>query len=223
MKFLAASLLGLSLFAAACEDPAANKAKATVNEPSLVSSSNATRLAETSATQAAPKGEGLAINPGNSKIEFTGSKVTGKHDGGFGQFGGMIDLVNNKPVDSGVVVDIDATSVFTDDEKLTGHLKSADFFDVEKYPKASFRSTKIEAGGSMGPDVYTVTGDLTLHGVTKSITFPATIKITDLGVEVDSEYAVNRKHFGIMFAGKADDLIRDDVVIRLNLRANRNK
>jgi len=212
--------MAISLFAAACEDPAANKAKATINEPSAnsASSSNAAPAAPVAA-----KGEALAINGDNSKIEFTGSKVTGKHDGGFKTFTGTIDLVNSKPVESSVSVDIQAASVYSDDEKLTGHLKSADFFDVEKFPKASFKSTKIEADAAEGADAYTVTGDLNLHGVTKSISFPATIKAGSEAVEVNAEFAVNRKDFGIVYAGQADNLINDNVVIKLTLNAPRKK
>ena len=102
-------------------------------------------------------------------------------------------------------------------------LRSADFFDVEKFPKASFRSTKIEADTAKSADGYIVTGDFSLHGVTKSISFPATIKAGPDSVYVDAEFAVNRKDFGIVYTGTADDLIRDDVVIRLNLRAPRKK
>ena len=219
MKYLAIAVLGLSLFAAACEDPAANKAKATVNEPSANKSANSANSAQAPGTSApAAKGESLVVNPENSKVEFTGSKVTGKHDGGFKQFSGAIDLVNNKVEESSVYVDIDATSVFTDADKLTEHLKSGDFFEVEKFPKASFRSTKIEADTTKGAGNYLVTGDLTLHGVTKSVSFPAEIKISAEDVSVSSEFAINRKDFGIVYAGKADDLIRDDVVIRLDLK-----
>jgi len=68
-----------------------------------------------------------------------------------------------------------------------------------------------------------VTGDFNLHGQTKSITFPAKITVTDAEVSVDSEFSINRKDFGIVYAGKADDLIRDDVVIRLKLNSARKK
>ena len=222
MKLLAILVIGLSIFVAACEDPAANKAKATVNEPSVTN--KPADSAQAPATSApAPKGEALLIDPENSKVEFTGSKVTGKHDGGFKQFSGAIDLVNNKVDESSVYVDIDATSVFTDADKLTEHLKSGDFFEVEKFPRASFRSTKIEADTTKGAGKYLVTGDLTLHGVTKSISFPAEIKIGADDVSVSSEFAINRKDFGIVYAGKADDLIRDDVVIRLDLKTPRKK
>ena len=215
MRSIAIAILALTLFTAACEDPSANKARATINEPSY----RPAQLASNSNNAPAPKGEVFAIDPSTSKIEFTGSKVTGKHEGGFNQFFGAVDLVDKKPAESSVHVDIDAASVFSDDEKLTGHLKSADFFDIEKFPKAAFTSTRIEPNTQAGIDSYTVTGDFTLHGVTKSVSFPAAIRVSESSVDVDSEFTINRKDFGIAYAGKADDLIRDGVVIRLNLRS----
>ena len=216
-KLLLTAMIGVALFVAACEDPAANKAKATVAEPEGNSASN-------SAAEAPPvKGEGVKLDSENSKVEFTGSKVTGKHDGGFKKVSGTIDLVNRKPEDSSVFFEIDTTSVYTDDDKLTQHLSSKDFFEVEKFPKATFKSTKIVPDTSKEVDVYTVTGDFELHGVTKSITFPATIVVGDDSVFVTADFAINRKDFGIVYAGKADDLIRDDVVIRLELKAPRRK
>ena len=225
-KYLALSVLSLSLAAVGCEDPSANKTKATVNEPSANtpvanSNSNVSNSSVNLVPESAPpaRGTGYAITPADSKVEFTGSKVTGKHDGGFKEFTGTIDLVNSKPVESSVWVSIDTTSTFSDDEGLTGHLKSPDFFDVAKFPKASFKSTKIEADAAKGADEYTVTGDFTFHGVTKSISFPAKIKVEAEKVEVDSEFTISRKDFGIVYAGKADDLIRDGVVIKLDLNA----
>ncbi|MGI9054919.1 MAG: YceI family protein [Pyrinomonadaceae bacterium] len=216
-------ILSLAVFLAACEDPAANKPKATTTNSTSNSAVNApaNTTANIPATNAPTTGTALPITPENSKIEFTGSKVTGKHDGGFKQFSGTIDLAGNKPEDSKVSVEIDMNSLFTDAEDLTKHLKTADFFDVEKYPKASFVSTKIVPDTAKGANNYTITGDLEMHGTKKAVTFPATITVNDSTVEVKSEFSINRKEFQILYAGKADDLIRDDVVLRLDLKASR--
>ena len=215
MKKISFAILSLSIFLAACEDPAANKARA-------VTSTASTPAAN--APAAAPvKGESLALTPDNSKVLFTGSKVTGKHDGGFNKFAGEINLVNGKAEDSSVKVDIETSSVFTDADGLTKHLQTGDFFEVEKFPKASFTSTKITPDAAKGADQYTVTGDLELRGVRKSVTFPAKIVLGPTDVAVNSEFAINRKDFGIVYTGKADDLIRDDVVIKLDLKAPRKQ
>lgn len=226
MKKFLFLVLASTVFLAACEDPAANKPKATTTNATSNSTANSSATnaaANAPTTSETTKGTPLPITPENSKIEFTGSKVTGKHDGGFKQFSGTIDLVDNKAEASQVSVEIDMNSVFTDADGLTDHLKTADFFDVAKYPKASFTSTKIVPDVEKGAGNYTITGDFELHGTKKAITFPATITINDSGVAVKSEFAINRKDFGIVYAGKTDDLIRDDVVIRLDLNAPRKK
>jgi polyisoprenoid-binding protein YceI len=213
MLKISIGILSIALLLSACEDPATNKTKAVTSE----TTNSQTQTARQS------KGESLPVTPETSRVEFTGSKVTGKHDGGFKQFSGNIDLVNNKPEESQVTVDIDMKSVFTDADGLTEHLQTGDFFEVEKYPKSSFVSTKIVPDAAKGANNYTVTGDLEMRGQKKTITFPAVITVNPNEVGVDTEFAINRKDFGIVYAGKADDLIRDDVVIRLNLRSQRKK
>lgn len=223
MRILALTVAATALFALACEDPAANKPKATTSAPSA--NTNTSSNSNTVNTSAAPatKGDALAINSENSKVSFIGSKVTGKHDGGFKQFSGTIDLVNAKPEESSVSVIIEMASVYTDADGLTEHLQTGDFFEVSKHPKSSFASTKIVPDAAKGANAYTVTGDLEMRGVKKSVSFPATITVTDGNVAVNAEFAINRKDFGILYAGKADDLIRDDVVIKLDLNAPRKK
>lgn len=226
MSKLLIGILSLIVFLAACEDPAANKPKATTSEPTANKPANAGNTATAPA-----KSETLAITSENSKVQFTASKVTGHHDGGFNKFTGTIDLVNGKVEESKVSVDIETASVFTDTPDLTKHLQTADFFEVQKFPKASFVSTKIVAGvapktpedAANGADYYTVTGELELHGQKKSVTFPATIKVNPDDVTVSAEFSINRKDFGILYAGKADDLIRDDVVLKLDLKTPRKK
>ena len=119
-----------------------------------------------------------------------------------------------------MTIDIDTTSIVTDTDRLTAHLKTPDFFDVAKYPKANFTSTKIEPATTAGA-THTVTGNLDLHGVKKSISFPATIQVAPDAVTVNAEFSINRKDFGINYAGKADDLVRDEVVMKLTVKAPR--
>ena len=197
-------LIGL-MFVTACNDPAADQPKASTG----------------AATQASPAqnvaGTRYVITPQTSKVEFIGSKVTGSHNGSFQQFSGEINYAG-APERSRVSVTMDANSLTTDDPKLTQHLKTADFFDVAKFPQATFTSTEIKQGGTGGAS-HTVTGNLTLHGVTKSVTFPATINVTPDVANVDANFSINRKDFGINYAGAQDNLIRDDVVLKLTIRA----
>jgi polyisoprenoid-binding protein YceI len=209
------SLIALFVVASvtfACADPASDKPKATVAEAQPQSSAQNPAAVET-----------LTISPENSKVEFVASKVTRSHQGSFKQFTGKIDLVPNNIPESRVTVDIDTASVEADDPQLTGHLKTPDFFDVAKFPKATFVATKIEPNTSAGANSYTVTGNFDLHGQRKSISFPATIEVSPDKGSMNAEFAINRKDFGIVYAGKADDLIRDAVVIKLDLRVPRKK
>jgi polyisoprenoid-binding protein YceI len=198
------------LMAGACADPAANKPKASVGTAAPES--------------AAPKtgGETLTISPENSKVDFVAAKVTRSHNGAFKQFSGAIDLINNSPEQSVVTINIDTASITTDDDQLTGHLKTADFFDVAKYPKATFVSTKIEPN-TAGGATHTITGNFDLHGVKKSVSFPATIQMTPESVSANAEFSINRKDFALNYPGKADDLIRDGVVIKLTINVPRKK
>src|SRR5258708_12640009 len=112
-------------------------------------------------------------------------------------------------------------SITTETKGVSDHLKTADFFDVQKFPKATFTSTQIKAAG--GSNAYQITGILDLHGVKKTITFPATIKVDADSVSVNSEFSINRKDFGIMYPGKANDLIRDEVLLKLPIKAPRTR
>jgi polyisoprenoid-binding protein YceI len=203
----------LMIFAAltfACANPAANKTQANV--------SSATKESSTKPAEA----ETLVITPENSKVEFVAAKITRTHQGSFKKFSGTIDLTANHLENSRVSIDIDPSSVVTDEDQLTAHLKTPDFFDVAKYPKATFVSTKLEPN-TMNGATHTVTGNFELHGVKKSISFPATIQAAPDNVSVNAEFAINRKDFGLLYPGKADDLIRDGVVIKLTIKAPRAK
>lgn len=204
----------LLLTVVGCEDPAKDKPVATV-----------TSAAPATTPAALPTGaamETLAVDAASSTVGFTGSKVTGKHDGKFEKFTGSISLALGKAEGGRVAFEAETASVKTDDAKLDGHLKTPDFFDSEKFPKATFTSSEIKAGGPSGA-THTVTGELNLHGVKKTISFPATILVGPEAVTGTSEFVINRKDFGIVTPGKTDDLIRDEVVLKLALKAPRKK
>jgi polyisoprenoid-binding protein YceI len=150
----------------------------------------------------------------DSKIGFIGSKVTGQHKGGFTNFSGAFNVSNGKILSSSEIK-IAMNSTWADNDRLTGHLRSPDFFDVAKFPVTTFTTTAIESSAAE----HKVTGNLFLHGVTKSISFPASINVSDEAVLVKADFAINRKDFNINYPGKPDDLIRDNVVIKLDIKA----
>ena len=118
-------LLTTLLLVAACSNPATDKPRALTNEAAPV------------ASLSPAQGERYSITPDTSKIEFVGSKVTGSHNGSFKKFSGAI-VFTGQPEGSSVNVKIDTTSIETDTPDLTKHLKTPDFFDVAKYPEATF-------------------------------------------------------------------------------------
>ena len=203
----------LAAVVSGCANPADDVQEATVGAPVPEPTSAAS-------TAPAATGNSLMLSPETSKIDFVGSKVTGSHNGGFKAFTGTVDLTEDGKGVRAMAADIDMASTWSDNEKLTGHLKAPDFFDVAKFPKTTFVSTEIAPGGEKDA-THTVTGNFTLHGVSKSITFPAKVAVSDGSAKVDSEFFINRKDFGIVYPGKTDDLIRDEVVIKLALDATR--
>lgn len=207
---LATGLVAL-LALAGCADPSDQTPAAEVRESTTPAPAANAPEAE---AEAEAEGTVYTITPASS-IEFTGSKVTGSHEGGFKAFDGTIHTPGEDLTRATIDVTIDMHSVYTDTDNLTKHLMSADFFEVETYPEARFVSTGIAKDG----DQYKVTGDFTLHGVTKSITFPATLGMADGTVTANAEFDINRMDFGVSYAGKSDDLIRENVVIRLDIEA----
>lgn len=203
---LAVVLAALSF--AGCPDPAKGKPRAEVEAP----------RAETEKVESRTSAFELEDD---SRVDFTGAKVTGKHDGGFKDVSGTIELEGDDIESARVSIRIGMESLWTDTDKLTGHLKSPDFFDVDKFPEATFISTKIEKNNEEGA-THTLTGNLDLHGVEKSISFPAKIKVGDDGVSATGEFSIDRKEFGINFPGMPDDLIRDEVLIKLSIKAGKS-
>jgi len=187
---------------AGCSDPADKVQKAAASDPN-----------KTEPAKAPASGKDYTIRAG-SKIGFIGSKVTASHNGGFKNFAGTITVADGKIVGS-PEVKIAMQSLFVDNQRLEGHLKSPDFFDVAKYPISTLNVTAIEPAGTQ----QKVTGNLALHGVTKSISFPADIQITDEAVKVKADFSLNRRDFNINYPGMPNDLIRDNVVIKLDVMA----
>lgn len=209
MLFLLPIVLGLL---PGCSNPADNVSSAKVEN-----STNAIAIAGVAARpqQVRPFGFG----PENGKIQFTGSKITGSHEGGFNRFSGELFVGSDgKLVDAGNKVVIDTTSLWSDNERLTGHLKNPDFFDVEKYPTSTFITTQVAVQGTNA----TITGDLTLHGITKQISFPAAVQVNSDSVRVQANFSINRFDFEMKYPGKADDLIRKEVVLRIDVTAAPN-
>jgi len=142
-----------------------------------------------------------AIDAGHSLAEF-GVKhlMVSTTKGRFSEITGTINLDERNLENSSVDVTINVASVDTHDEKRDGHLKSADFFDVENHPKITFKSTKVEPNGK---DRLNVTGDLTIRGVTRSVVLDTEFNgrgRSPWGSEViayAAQTSISRKEFGL--------------------------
>ena len=206
---LLALALTLAALSPACNtDPAKGKTQATVGSAAAPSVARAGAIAYTFSNE-------------GSKLGFVGAKLSAQHEGSFAAFRGSVALVDADPTASTVSVEIDVASLTVEPAKLAHHLLTADLLDAQKFPKARFTSTAIKTGGANGA-THTVTGNLELHGVTRAVTFPATIAIAADTLSVAAEFAINRKDFGIVYPGMPDDLIKDDVLIKLALHAKKS-
>lgn len=216
-KLIAVSLVASILLAlSACSDPLANVAKANVADAK-----------EVKEEKAAGQGKELKFSHTNgSEVKFMSGKRTADHPGGFGEFSGKLITTDDGKGVKQVEVEIKTASIWAADgtdgkdktnEKLTGHLKSADFFDVEKYPTAKFVTTEIKEGATGG--THTVTGNLTIMETTKSVTFPATITVDGGKISAKANFKINRLDWKITYKGMADNLIKDDVGIEFNIKA----
>jgi polyisoprenoid-binding protein YceI len=163
------------------------------NDATSSTSASADTIPQPSST-----GREVALSPENTQIRFVGLHTGDEpnpREGTFEAFQGKAVIQGTQL--ASLEVTIDTTTVTTPIDRLTNHLKSADFFDVNEYPQATFRSTSITPDTASGSKV-TVTGDLTLHGVTKSISFPATV-LTDGGLNLNAEFSIDRTEFGMTY------------------------
>lgn len=168
-------------------------------------------------------GNELALNTTDSKLRWQAHKVTARHYGEVDIKSGTV-IVDQEGLLTGGDFVIDLTSIDVQDlegeyrDKLTGHLKSDDFFDVENHPEAKFIITSVEVGET--PNHLLVSGNLTLRGVTKNITFDANVKEANANSFVaEADFNIEREDFGVSYKGKADDLISKEVNIKVSLIA----
>jgi polyisoprenoid-binding protein YceI len=175
--------------------------------------------------QTTTTGKTYAIDPSHSEIGFAVphlmiSKVRGHFTG----FTGTVQLGDNGLIPVKIEGSVDARTVFTREEKRDAHLRSADFFDVENFPSISFKSTSVTGSGSE----FTVVGDLTLHGTTKSVTLKGHVggQTTDPWgndrVAYSATGTLNRTDFGINFnapLGTGGVMLGEDVTMTLEIQA----
>ena len=170
--------------------------------------------------------ETWTVDKGHSTATFKIRHFTANVVGSFNDFDGTVTIDRANPAKSSVEFTIQTASIDTNSENRDKHLRSADFFDVEKFPAITFKSTAVAAKGS---DAFDVTGDLTMHGVTKRVTLPVsfggfmkTKRGEKAGFEVET--TLNRKDYGIVWNRALDEggfMLSDDVKVTINLEMDR--
>jgi polyisoprenoid-binding protein YceI len=165
----------------------------------------------------------------HSDVGFQIRHLVTKVRGRFTDYEGTIVVDKAKPEASSVELKIKAASIDTGNENRDKDLRSANFFEVEKYPEITFQSTKITPKGS---DHYDVTGNLTIHGVTKEVTLPVSflgfVSAGRMGERAGFETSttLNRKDFGIVWNRVLDTggtMLGDDVLIAINVEASKKQ
>ena len=176
------------------------------------------------------KGEKAAfeIDTKASKVYWTAKKVTGEHTGYLSIAGGSLRVENNNVVGADIKMDLNSIvcTDLTDDQwnkKLVGHLKSDDFFSVEKYPNATFEITSMNKGKNT--EEYDVKGNLTIKGITNEINFPAKVSMVNGVVMANGTAKLDRTKWDIrygsgkFFEGLGDKMIYDEFEIKFDISA----
>ncbi len=164
------------------------------------------------------------IDPSHSEVLFSvkHAMITTVR-GHFNVISGQLHIDEANPANSWVDAQADASSVDTRDERRDGHLKSPDFFDVQNHPTLTFKSTSVE---STGGNEYNVTGDLTIHGVTKPVTFKAEYSgqmkdaYGNLRAGLSAKTKINREDWGLTWNAALEAgglLVSKDVTIEIDL------
>ena len=169
------------------------------------------------------------VDRAHSEVTFRVRHFVTKVPGRFDDFSGVITVVPGQPAASSVEFTIKTASINTANTNRDTHLKSADFFDAEKNPEITFKSTKI---APVDEDTFNVTGIFTMHGVARELTIPVDFggTVVDRRGTQKAGFAlstkVNRKDYGIVWNQTLDSggvMLGDEVEITVNIEANKKK
>ncbi|PYJ05791.1 MAG: protein yceI precursor [Verrucomicrobia bacterium] len=173
---------------------------------------------------AASANETYKFDPSGSTIGFSVHQFLGTTHGKFTKFNGKIEIDRERPVNSSVTAQIDVRSIDTRINKRDDHLRSAEFFNVEKFPQITFKSRTVKRTGPQSGDIL---GDLTMHGVTRPTTLHVKL-LTPMSDTSRTRWSVTtdpvmRRDFNLMFAPAAETVsgISQTVAINIEIEAKR--
>ena len=169
-------------------------------------------------------GTAYTVDTTQSKLVWKGSKVTGSHEGTVSIKSGSI-IADNGVITGGDFV-LDMNTISSTDlegeykDKLDGHLKADDFFAVASFPEASFQITEVKAGATAADVV--ISGNLTIKGISKNITFDAKVdEVSDSVVKSSADFNIARADWGVTYEGQKDDLISKEINFKVTIVANK--
>ncbi len=164
--------------------------------------------------------ETLSADLGRSKIGFAVAKATGEHIAVFEDFEGKTTLKKGQP--TRLEITIMMASVKSDREGLTKHLKSSDFFDVDRFPTSTFVSTAFRRVATEEM-THELDGKLTLHGVTHPLTFPAQILVEKDAARGKAQLTIDPRDYGIKYPGLREELVDTNVLLDIELTFPRRR
>jgi len=190
---------------------------------------------EAETAQAAATSVAYNVDAASSSLAWIGRKQIGQdmHGGTINIQGGSMSVENGNLAAGDFTIDM-ASIAITDEmpdeykAKLVGHLSADDFFNVEQFPTAKFAITKVTAPSTDSTATHDISGNLTIRDVTKEITVPASVSMTEDQIAATSSFAINRADFNVKYGSAThildiakDDIINDEIEFSLKLKANK--
>ncbi|MCX2738900.1 YceI family protein [Pontibacter anaerobius] len=197
-------------------------------------STTETTAVASEATAATGEGETYQIVQDQSNVQWHGTKVTGEHRGEIDVQSGELSVNGDQLTGGKIVIDMKTITnsdieAEEDNQKLVGHLKSDDFFGVEKYPTATFEVTGASpiADAAAGQPNYNVEGNLTIKEKTEKVSFPATVTVDNGTVNAKADVKVDRSKFDVrygsetFFGNLGDKAIHDEFTVSFDVTAKK--
>ena len=207
--------------------------------------SDEAKTSEAKAVSDSATGETLIVDTTGSKVEWVATKVSGYHTGTIHIKNGELQVTGGNITGGNFTMDMNSIVVSgpkgsdpKGNAKLLGHLKSPDFFEVDKNPEATFVITGVQPFTGTVKDTtdprqeeiseykvqnptHTVSGNLTIKGTTKNIEFPARLTGSGNTAEAIAKFNIDHTQWNIVYPGKPDDLIRNDIHFGIALKASK--
>jgi polyisoprenoid-binding protein YceI len=166
------------------------------------------------ATGATAEPRSYVVEPARSHIRFHAVSRFVDADGAFRRFGGEVRLEPGRPETARGRIVVEVASIDTANRSRDDHLRSPDFFDAERHPRAVFELTAVRAEGGR----TVATGELTIRGVTRALSVPVTVTVADDAVRAAGRFVVNRREFGVAYQSWLNP-VRDEVAVSFDLTA----